>query len=172
MGERARVAVELRGRDCMSKDMFHRRRRRRVSESSWNESLENLCSTINQIAPACLFEERTKKETGLPQKHLKWKHLWKKRWIWPFPHKYTEETSVSFRVRILIPIQFPHQKEWWHQMKANVWLLLAQQNPFIQRHGHYAVVGVTQRPRIESRVCEHHLAPQLKWPYWVSVSMD
>lgn len=58
--ERGQVSVELWGRDCMSKDMFHSNGR--VSESSWNDSLVNSCSSINQIAPARLFEERTKKD--------------------------------------------------------------------------------------------------------------
>lgn len=60
MRERAQVSVELWGGDCMSKDMFHSNGR--VLESSWNDSLVNSCSSINQIAPACLFEEGTKKK--------------------------------------------------------------------------------------------------------------
>lgn len=53
--ETAQVGVQLWRRDYMSKDMFHSDRQ--GSESSWNDSLVNPCSSINQIVPARVFNE-------------------------------------------------------------------------------------------------------------------
>lgn len=144
----------------------------RVSQSSWNDSLVNSSSSINQIAPAWLLEERTKKKLftyGLPKKHLEWKHLLKKRWISPPLYQGKRHIISSLSTDSLHNL--PIKNEWWNEKKAHFSLYLATRS----LHSCQSASGRWHREHLSRAWCVDDSGPfgpplplRLKWTCWAS----
>lgn len=99
-----------------------------VSECSRNDSLVNSCSSINQIAPARLFEERTERKhftylrpPGVPKVET---FVEEKMNLAASPPIYRAEEKEEKGVWMLIPTQYSLlQMEWWNHVKACCWIL-------------------------------------------------